>query len=358
MLCPYFCVKNQYATMKKFCTSWYTALMTYDILAIGDITIDDFIELNPHEARVDRDEAGGERLSMAFGEKVPYLRSVIVPAVGNAPNAAVAAARLGLHSALASNIGVDRRGKDCLETLRREGVHTPFVTQHEHKVTNYHYVLRYGAERTILIKHETYPYRMPALPQVPRAIYFSSVGEDALHFHHEIAAYCAQHKDVKLTFQPGTFQLRLFFESLPYLYATTNLFVCNVEEAQQLLDTAEKDVPALMRAIAKHGPRTVCITDGTRGAYALDEENAAWFCPAYPDPKPPLDRTGAGDSFASTVTAMRLHGLPLHEALRYGPINSMSVVQYIGAQEGLLTRETLEAFLKNAPETYQVQRIG
>ncbi len=332
--------------------------MTYDILAIGDITIDDFIELNPHEARIDRDiDTGRERLSMAFGEKVPYLNSVIIPAVGNAPNAAVAAARLGLTSALSAHLGTDRRGKDCLETLRCENVHTAFVMQHEHKATNYHYVLRYGAERTILIKHEAYPYAMPTLPRPPRAIYFSSIGEDGMQLHHDIAAYCAQHTDVQLTFQPGTFQLRLGFETLRDLYAVTSLFVCNVEEAQQLLATKSSDVPALMRAIRDHGPHTVCITDGTRGAYALDEDDTAWFVPAYPDPQPPVDRTGAGDSFTATVTAMRLHGLTLHEALRYGPINSMHVVGYIGAQEGLLTRTALEKLLENAPKTYLVRKI-
>ena len=332
--------------------------MTYDILAIGDITIDDFIALNPDEARIDRDErTGRERLSMEFGGKIPYLSSTVVPAVGNSPNAAVSAARLGLKSALATNIGADRHGKECLEVLRREGVHTSCVVQHERKATNYHYVLRYGAERTILIKHEAYPYTMPALPNPPRAIYFSSIGEDGIQFHHDIAAYCAQHPEIQLTFQPGTFQLRLGFDTLRDLYAVTHLFVCNVEEAQQILDTDEKDVPTLMRAIRNYGPRTVSITDGTRGAFALDEDDVAWFMPAYPDPKEPIDRTGAGDSFASTVTAMRLHGLPLHEALRYGPINSMNVVQHIGAQEGLLTREKLDEHLANAPENYTVRRL-
>ncbi len=32
----------------------------------------------------------------------------------------------------------------------------------------------------------------------------------------------------------------------------------------------------------------------------------------------------------------------------------MSVVQKVGAREGLLTREQLETYLKNAPESYKV----
>jgi hypothetical protein len=35
----------------------------------------------------------------------------------------------------------------------------------------------------------------------------------------------------------------------------------------------------------------------------------------------------------------------------------MSVVQEIGAQRGLLTREKLEEYLKNAPSEYQVRKV-
>ena len=37
------------------------------------------------------------------------------------------------------------------------------------------------------------------------------------------------------------------------------------------------------------------------------------------------------------------------EALTWGPVNSMSVVQGIGAQKGLLTREALLSYLEKAP---------
>ena len=76
-----------------------------------------------------------------------------------------------------------------------------------------------------------------------------------------------------------------------------------------------------------------------------------------PDPKPPLERTGAGDAFSSTVTSALALGKSLPEALSWGPINSMSVVQYVGAQKGLLTREALEKYLREAPESYWPQKI-
>ena len=59
---------------------------------------------------------------------------------------------------------------------------------------------------------------------------------------------------------------------------------------------------------------------------------------------------------ASVVAALAL-GEPLEEALLWGPINAMSVVQEIGAQKGLLTREAIETYLKNTPAQYHVESI-
>jgi sugar/nucleoside kinase (ribokinase family) len=106
----------------------------------------------------------------------------------------------------------------------------------------------------------------------------------------------------------------------------------------------------------KLGPKIPVITDGPNGAYAFDGQKT-WFHPIYPDPAPPVDRTGAGDSFASTLTSALALGLPLEQAMSWGPVNSMSVVQKIGAQEGLLPREKLEEFLRNAPENYHAELI-
>ena len=147
----------------------------YDFVAIGDITIDAFIQLSKDDATVTKDEkTGRKKLEMNFGDKLPYEDVTVVNAVGNSPNASVSAHRLGLRAALVSNLGHDRNGKDCLDALRMEGVDTDLVKIHEDKVTNYHYVLRYGAERTILIKHEEYPYSLPNFGRGQRILGTSS----------------------------------------------------------------------------------------------------------------------------------------------------------------------------------------
>jgi ribokinase len=330
----------------------------YDFVAIGDILIDAFIQLNKDQADVSIDmDTGRKTLHMPFGGKLPYDNVVVVPAVGNSPNAAVSAHRLGLETALVTNLGHDKFGKECLEALRKEGIHTDFVKIHEDKGTNYHYVLRYGPERTILINHEQYPYSLPDFPVAPKFFYFSSVGEHGIPYHHEIAEYVKNH-DTKLAFQPGTFQIKVGHEAIRDVYENTEIFFCNKEEAQEILSSTEQHIPTLIRGIRELGPTMPVITDGPNGAFVIDADDQAWHMPMYPDPAPPEDRTGAGDSFSSTFTAAIILGKDPAEALSWGPINSMSVVQKIGAQEGLLPLDEIMKHLENRPAEYVASRIN
>ena len=328
-----------------------------DFLAVGDITTDAFIRLKDAQVHC-RVDAGACELCVRFGDKIPYEFVEVVRAVGNSPNATVSAARLGLSSGLVTNIGEDENGRECVDVLKKEGVDTHYVSTHKGAKTNYHYVLWFEAERTILVKHETYDYKLPDISPAPKWIYLSSLGGDSETYHYELAEYLEAHKEVAFAFQPGTFQMALGKEKLKKLYARANLFFCNKEEAGRILDTETGDIKKLLEALHALGPKVVCITDGPKGAYAYDgEQNEYWFQPMYPDPKPPLSRTGAGDAFASTFTAARILGKSVREALEWAGINSAYVVQQIGAQKGLLTREALEAYLATAPENYQSSKI-
>ncbi len=327
----------------------------FDFVAIGDTTIDAFIRLKEASVNCDIDRENC-KISMNFADKIPYESVTVVPAVGNSPNAAVAAARLGLASALVCDVGADREGEDVKTALAAENVSTDFVRTHSDVKTNYHYVLWYEDDRTILIKHETYDYKLPDLGS-PKWIYLSSIGENAESYHREIEEYLKANPEVKLAFQPGTFQMKAGTEKLAGIYARTEIFFCNTEEAKRILKTEESEIKNLLAAIQNLGPKIVVITDGPKGAHALADD-IIHFVPPYPDPKPPLERTGAGDAFSSTVTAALALGESLETALRWGPINSMSVVQEIGAQRGLLTRAKLEEYLKNAPANYLPQQIS
>ena len=326
----------------------------FDFVGIGDIVTDAFIRLKNAELHCDINHENCE-ICLAFGAKIPYESVTVVPAVGNSPNATVAAARLGLKTALVTDLGADYHGQETIATLTREKVDTRFVKCHEKQITNYHYVLWFHDDRTILIKHEEYPYILSDIGS-PRWIYLSSLGEHSLPYHTQIEDYLKFHPEVKLVFQPGTFQISFGPEKLKGIYERTEVFFCNREEAAKILKLETGEIRKLLDGIRELGPKITVITDGKDGAYVADGRNY-WFMPPYPDPQPPFERTGAGDAFSATVTAALALGEPLQTALAWGPINSMSVVQKIGAQAGLLTRKALEQYLAQAPADYQPKII-
>lgn len=328
-----------------------------DLFCIGDIVTEPFIRLKDANVHCKLDNEHCE-ICMRWGDKIPYDHFVLLAAVGNASNAAVAGARLGLSSTLRAYIGQDRYGEDCLNVLKGEKVDISFMVKDPSRPSNYHYVLWYETERTILVKHEQYDYRLPEIPVATKWMYLSSLADNSLPYHQQIAEWLKAHPDTKLTFQPGTFQMKLGIEALKGIYERTELFVCNKEEAERILGLATTiDVKILLDGIHTLGPSIVIITDDRKGAYARSAEGAYWRIPMYPDTRPPFERTGAGDAFASSITSALALGLPLEQAMLWGPVNAMCVVQEVGAQKGLLTRTQLEEYLKNAPTEYTLSAL-
>jgi sugar/nucleoside kinase (ribokinase family) len=325
----------------------------YDLVCVGDVVIDAFIQL--HEASVHCDlNHENCQLCMSFADKIPYESLIVAPAVGNASNVAVGAARLGLNTAIVTAVGNDYYGQEVLNVYRKEGVATEFVKTNRGKPTNYHFVLTFKAERTILIRHEKFEYADPrVLDKKTDWIYFSSIAEHTLPFHHKVAAYLKRHPEVRMGFNPGTFQLRFGADKLKDIYKHTHVLFVNREEAEHIVKKkAGTDLRVLFEELHRLGPRIVVVTDGPKGAYACDG-TSRYFMPPYPDPRPPISRTGAGDAFSTGFLCALIYGLPVSEALRWAPIESMHVVQFFGAQTGLLTKSNLKQLLKKAPKNYQ-----
>jgi ribokinase len=328
-----------------------------DVISVGDVVTDAFIKLYDDQAHTYHNDHGAW-IAMQYGSKIPFDHVEVIHAVGNASNAAVSFARLGLNSALEANVGGDQAGRDILQKLHEESVDTRFVRINPGKSSNYHYVLWYKEERTILIKHEEYDYHWPKIKpkEVPRWVYFSSISEKAIDFHDDIADWLEENPDVKLAFQPGTFQMKAGVERLKRIYQRTEVVVLNREEAVDVSGGNYDDMHDLMNRFHDLGAKTVVITDGPHGAYASDGQQRLRM-PLYPDPAPPKERTGAGDAFASTFVAALIKGNTIEGALQWAPINSMNVVQQVGAQAGLMTQESIEELLQSAPEWYRPENF-
>ncbi len=334
-----------------------------DIVAIGDITTDAFIRLKDAHihCKLNNNEC---EICLPFGEKIPFEYVKVIKAVGNAGNAAVAASRLGLRAALVSNIGNDQNGRDCMVELKKNNVITAFVKVDNNKPTNYHFVLWYDVDRTILVNHVPYDYKLPggfvgkkiSNSNVPKWIYLTSLGANSYPYHAEIADYLDARPNVKLAFQPGTFQINLGTNELARIYKRADVLVVNLDEARRIIADIASDVKMLLRDLARLGPKLVAITDNINGAYMFDGDHY-YHMPIYPDPRPAFERTGCGDAWAATFVSALAYGKTPLEALQWAPINPMSVAQFIGAREGLLMLDQMEWWLARAPNDYKPKEI-
>ncbi len=337
-----------------------------DFLAVGDPVVDNFIRLKDARVHCNINDAECE-ICMRWGDKIPYESATEVPGVGNALNAAVAASKLGLKSAVRGYVGLNENGEKCITALRDQGIDVSLIEKVQGKRTNYHFVLWYEDNRTILINHETFEYQVPVLAEAPRWLYLSSLGENSLPYHKAWDERLKSWPDTKLAFQPGTYQIKFskdqdwldnHLTDFEDLYKRTEIFFCNKEEAERILKLeGGTDIKTLLQKIKETGPKIVVITDDTRGAYAIDEAGEMIHTPRYPDPRPPYEITGAGDAFASTTVVALSLGKTLSEAIQWGATNASAVLQKIGAQKGLLTREELEKNLSNPPAPFEIEKI-
>lgn len=325
------------------------------ILTVGDIFTDAFITLGDDTAKIIK-EGDTEWLAVPFGRKPPYERVDIVKSVGPSPNVAVAVSRLGHDAALMAWIGDDETGEEAIEYLATENVDTKSMITEEGKATSYWYVLCYKADRTMLVKSEKYRYEWRDPEVKPDWIYLSYLGEDSWPLHEGVLEYLERNPDIKFAFQPGTFQFKWGAEKLAGVYGRSEIVLMNREEAMDVTGLPYDSVKDLADGLHKLGPKIAVITDGPNGSYVSDGERVLTI-PNYPDPVPPLERTGAGDAFSSTFVAAIAAGESVETALLWSPINSMSVVQQVGAQRGLLTHDAILKYVAEAPDYYKVSEL-
>jgi ribokinase len=314
----------------------------YDIVSIGDCTIDAFVEVEEASVHCNADHEKCQ-LCFSYGEKILY-ENLSLQSAGNANNVAVGMSRLGHKTGFYSSVGADLNGEVILKQLKKEKVDTKFISVQKDNKTNFHLVLAYHGDRTILIKHQDFHYALPKGIESTDWIYLTSVGTKGLGLHPQIVKLLQENPNIKMSFNPGTYQLRTGLKKLLPLFKRTEILFVNKEEAQGLVAPDEHSIPKLLELLHNTGPKTVVVTDGMNGSFCLDN-GVIYTIGVYPHK--PVEATGAGDSYATGFTAAKMHGLDTLEAMRWGGRNGASVATKVGPQPGLLTRKEMESSLKS-----------
>jgi sugar/nucleoside kinase (ribokinase family) len=315
---------------------------SFDVIAIGDTTQDIFLKM--HDASLQCDIDGHNcKICFDYADKIAVDKKTDISAVGNAANHAVGVARLGLASALYTVIGDDDQGHKSKEILQQNGVATDYVVFDKEHSTNLSIVINYKSERTIFVYHEPRNYELPAFAPTKWIYLTSASGGGVEKLHNQVEDYLKKNPAVKHAFNPGTHQMNLGKEKLMPLLQRTDILFVNREEAARVLEVHTRDIHELMQGFFALGVKTCVITDGPDGSYACAGKDV-YFLPIFDGPV--VERTGCGDAYGSGFLSAVIKDKGLTDAMLWGNANSTAKLQYIGAREGLLTEDALEAMIK------------
>ncbi|MEK9146914.1 MAG: carbohydrate kinase family protein [Patescibacteria group bacterium] len=321
---------------------------TFDLITIGDSTIDTFIKI--HDATVECDiNRETCRICVEYGSKIP-VDSIAYSVAGNAANVAVGAVKLGLASAIYTNLGDDDQGESIKLALERAGISQDYVKVNAGKNSNLSVVLTFAGERTIFVYHQDWFYKLPDLAS-SKWVYLTSMAETFTNSNimDEVTRYVEKTR-AKLVFGPGTYQLKAGIKRFPKLLEKCELLIVNMEEAKKILgiDPAERVEPGdVLSRLTLLGPKIVVVTDGASGSYATDSQKNLR---AFIFPTQIVEKTGAGDAYSAGLIAALANGEGLEEAMIWGAINASHVIQEVGPQKGLLDKEELLRHRQTVPE--------
>ena len=311
------------------------------VLVIGTSVIDLFVSVDKDHYETDR-----KSVSFTLGDKVPISNHGMVIG-GNGANVAVGLSRLGAKVALYTYLGQDSLAKTIEEKLTNERIEL-FKGVPRTQNTPIHLIFNFESDRIIFSDYpcENYEFKISKDKPIPEYIYLTSIGESWQSAYKQALDY-ADENNVAIALSPGSRQLKEGGELLQRAIAACAILLVNKEEAMRILNFYKQktdDLKKLFSLLHAHGPEIVSITDGAHGAYASDKNNIHKISP-FNDKKAIIQKTGAGDAFASAFFASILFKNSLGESMRWAAINAHSVMGHLGAQSGLLSKSELERLM-------------
>jgi ribokinase len=303
------------------------------ILTIGKTVQDVFLksdEFDPHK------EGKVIYTHLPLGLKLE-VEDVTFSTGGNAGNVAVTLARQGLDASYMWTLGHDPASVTVLRELDREGVDTTRVVQKEHYQAGYSTILiATNGERTILNHRGVSTDKNGkdldfSAIEAADWVYPTSLANGGIDLLAKIIDHAEKH-DTKVMLNPAGPELAEP-KKLKGLLESVDILCVNKEEMKLLVegDSMEELVMHALNYV-----KVAIVSDGPNGVVASDGKTIV-KAGMYEDVKV-IDRTGAGDAFASGFLSQWVQGKSLSDSIVFASANSTSVVRYIGAKAGILSK--------------------
>ncbi|MDP1845303.1 MAG: carbohydrate kinase family protein [Candidatus Moranbacteria bacterium] len=315
--------------------------MKYDLVAIGSAVKDIFLVTDRGKIfKTPKDKLAPEWLGFELGEKICVSEEYECLG-GVAASVAIGTTKLNLKTGIVSTLVANY---DWIAgELKKHRIDTKYLAKHIPQLLSLSVIIvdKYTSERVILYNQSSGKIDIDLL-KMPKAEYYcvsSLTGKWAKNVL-KIVDFLKKNK-AKLIILPSTNQIREGFNDLKKLLGAAEILILNRNEAVEIashLKIKDFGMKNLFKVLHDLGPKTICITDGTKGAWSSDGKQIL-HSPIIKVKA--VDSTGAGDAFASGFLGFYLKGATLEASLKAGVINSASVVKYVGTMKGLLTKKEI-----------------
>lgn len=306
--------------------------MLYQCAVIGDITLDRFLLLSNLDILESDINPGNFVVNLEIGHKIP-VSEMHEYIGGNAYNVTYGLSLLGINTALVSSVGSDDISQYVLEALREANLNTEHLVSSPKSGINQSTILSINGERIVLSHHKDKDYTNLSLPETEWT-YITSLSKGSDDFLRQLINSAPN----QLVFNPGSYLLKHSLDLIHQILPKTKLIFVNKEEAQYIANSTEEHIPHLIKSLHSMGVNIIGLTDGNNGAYVSDK-NTILYLPARIVEK--RETTGAGDAFAAGFLANFIQSQDISEALKWGIIQSSSVLREIGSVNGLVTIEEI-----------------
>lgn len=319
----------------------------FDVIAIGSATRDNFLK-GKFQLTDWKEVPSGKAIIFPFGEKIEV--SEFYPTLGgNSANASVTFARHGFKTACVAKIGKDLAAKEFLAQLKKDGVKTKLVIQTDEKPTAQSFLLLKDGERSILGYHgasDTFKLQDLNLKKLKAKWWYLSLAGESDSMFLPLLEFARENK-IKVAFNPSGHHLKHKRQEILDSLKDLAFLVLNSGEAAELVGIPFEREKEVFKKLDELTPGIVAVTDGPKGVTVSDGKNL--YKAGIFKEKQVADRTGAGDSFGSGFVAILAkagedynNSEVIKEAIRFASANATSVVEQVGATEGILTREQFE----------------
>ena len=331
----------------------------FDIISIGGASLDFFVETdNESIIEIKKPNKTKEYFCFSYGDKIEIEQSTFSIG-GGAVNTSVCFSLLGLNTAVIAKTGAGHISDYLLSKLKKYNVDTSLIVRNPAERTGFSIIMTsFEGDRTVLTQRganstlKASDIDWEKLSQT-KAIYCSSLSNESEKLMGDISCFCKQN-NIKLAWNPGNTTLKKGIDAKKEILQNVNILVLNKEEAKTFLKNSDLPTKKMLEQFKNYVKDVVIITNGKNGMNAFDGKN---FYFAEPYPANVVSSLGAGDAFSSTFVATYFRTGDIKQAIAFANINSASVVQEWGAQNGLKTYNELSQIVEKANIEIVVSKI-